>query len=80
LGVDGISDFEALYSGQHNEEVQLYAFDILIEGGDDRRKLPLHPAQPSNAYWRADPRAFSSTPSSAAKSVPICFVRPAGCA
>jgi len=29
LGVDGISDFDALHSGRHNEEVQLCAFDIL---------------------------------------------------
>src|SRR6516164_3112902 len=42
LGVDGISDFNALHSGQHNEEVQLCAFDILVEGDDDLRKLPLH--------------------------------------
>jgi len=39
LGVDGISDFDALHSGKHNEEVQLGAFDILVEGGDDLRKL-----------------------------------------
>src|SRR5437764_8983483 len=26
LGVDGISDFEALHTGKHNDEVQLYAF------------------------------------------------------
>jgi hypothetical protein len=39
--VDGISDFDALHSGRHNEEVQLCAFDILMEGGDDLRKLPL---------------------------------------
>jgi bifunctional non-homologous end joining protein LigD len=41
LGVDGISDFDALHSGKHNEEVQLCAFDIPAEGGDDLRKLPL---------------------------------------
>lgn len=41
LGVDGVSDFDALHSGKHNEEVQLCAFDILVEGGDDLRKLPL---------------------------------------
>jgi ATP-dependent DNA ligase len=40
-GADGISDFDALDSGRHNEEVQLCAFDILVEGGDDLRKLPL---------------------------------------
>jgi ATP-dependent DNA ligase len=42
LGVDGVSDFNALHSGKHNEEVQLCAFDLLAEGGDDLRKLPLH--------------------------------------
>jgi bifunctional non-homologous end joining protein LigD len=42
LGVDGISDFDALHSGRHNEEVQLCAFDILVEGDDDLRRLPLH--------------------------------------
>jgi bifunctional non-homologous end joining protein LigD len=26
--VDSISDFDALHSGKHNDEVQLYAFDI----------------------------------------------------
>jgi len=41
LGVDGISDFDALHSGKHNEEVQLCAFDILVDGDDDLRKLPL---------------------------------------
>jgi hypothetical protein len=37
LGVDGISDFDGLYSGQHNDEIQLYAFDILALDGDDLR-------------------------------------------
>jgi bifunctional non-homologous end joining protein LigD len=41
LGVDGISDFDALPSGRHNDEVQFCAFDVLVEGGDDLRKLPL---------------------------------------
>jgi ATP-dependent DNA ligase len=41
LGVDGVSDFNALHSGKHNEEVQLYAFDILALDGDDLRPLPL---------------------------------------
>jgi ATP-dependent DNA ligase len=39
--VDGISDFGALHSGRHNDEVQLYAFDILAMDGDDLRDLPL---------------------------------------
>jgi ATP-dependent DNA ligase len=41
LGVDGYSDFDALHSGRHDDEVQLCAFDLLAEGGDDLRKLPL---------------------------------------
>jgi ATP dependent DNA ligase domain len=41
LGVDGISDFNALHSGKHNHEVQLYAFDVLAMEGDDLRPLPL---------------------------------------
>jgi ATP-dependent DNA ligase len=41
LGVDGYSDFNALHSGKHNEEVQLCAFDVLAMDGDDLRKLPL---------------------------------------
>src|SRR5690349_520423 len=36
LGVDGYSDFNALHSGKHNEEVQLCAFDILAMDGDDQ--------------------------------------------
>jgi ATP-dependent DNA ligase len=42
LGVDGVSDFDALHSGNQNEEVQFCAFDILSEGDDDLRRLPLH--------------------------------------
>jgi bifunctional non-homologous end joining protein LigD len=41
LGVDGISDFNALHSRKHDEEVQLYAFDILALDGEDLRPLPL---------------------------------------
>jgi bifunctional non-homologous end joining protein LigD len=41
LGVDGISDFNGLHSRKHNDEVQLYAFDILVLDGEDLRKLPL---------------------------------------
>src|SRR3954453_13227415 len=41
--IDGetIADFNALHSRQHDEEVQLYAFDILALDGDDLRSLPL---------------------------------------
>jgi bifunctional non-homologous end joining protein LigD len=41
LGVDGVSDFDGLHSRQHDNEVQLYAFDCLALEGDDLRKLPL---------------------------------------
>ena len=41
LGVDGRSDFDGLHSRQHNDEVQFYAFDVLMSDGDDLRKLPL---------------------------------------
>src|ERR1700740_865156 len=41
FGVDGIADFNALHSRQHDEEVQLYAFDILALDGEDLRSLPL---------------------------------------
>ncbi|MDN4988840.1 DNA ligase [Bradyrhizobium sp. WYCCWR 13022] len=40
LGVDGVSDFNALHSRKHDDEVQLYAFDILALG-EDLRELPL---------------------------------------
>jgi bifunctional non-homologous end joining protein LigD len=56
LGVDGIADFDALHSRQQDEEVQLCAFDILVDGGDDLRKLPLH--------LRKKPSAAFSAPSS----------------
>ena len=42
LGGDGISDFDGLHSRRHNDEVQLYAFDILSLVGDDLRDLPPH--------------------------------------
>src|SRR6476646_341904 len=42
LGVDGISDFNGLHSRRHDDEVQLYAFDILSLEGDDLRSLALH--------------------------------------
>jgi len=42
LGVDGRSDFNGLHSRKHDDEVQLYAFDVLMSAGDDVRPLPLH--------------------------------------
>ena len=48
LGVDGISDFNALHSGKHNHEVQIYAFDVLAMDGDDLRDLPCRCARPTS--------------------------------
>jgi hypothetical protein len=42
LGVDGVSDFNALHSRRVDHEVQLYAFDCLAYDGDDLSRLPLH--------------------------------------
>jgi bifunctional non-homologous end joining protein LigD len=41
LGVDGVADFNALHSRKHDDEVQLYAFDIMALDGEDLRGLPL---------------------------------------
>jgi bifunctional non-homologous end joining protein LigD len=41
LGVDGISDFNALHSQKQNDEVQLCTFDVLAIDGEDLRALPL---------------------------------------
>ncbi len=42
LGVDGVSDFDGLHSRRQDDEIQLYAFDILAVDGKDLRALPLH--------------------------------------
>ena len=39
--MDGISDFDGLHSRRHDDEVQLYAFDMLVSDGEDIRRLPL---------------------------------------
>jgi bifunctional non-homologous end joining protein LigD len=41
LDVRAYSDFDALVLRQHDDEVQLYAFDVLALEGDDLTKLPL---------------------------------------
>jgi len=41
LDVRAYSDFNALVSRRHDDEVQLYAFDVLALDGDDLTKLPL---------------------------------------
>ncbi len=70
LGVDGISDFNALHSRRHDDDVQFCAFDILAEGGDDIRSQC---ARQPNGCWREGLKAFSSILSSAARSAPTRF-------
>ena len=41
LAFHGISEFDGLHSGKYDNEVRLYAFDILALDGDDLRELPL---------------------------------------
>lgn len=41
LDLQGVSDFNALHSNRHNDEAQLYAFDVLALDGDDLRERPL---------------------------------------
>jgi bifunctional non-homologous end joining protein LigD len=41
LGVNGVSDFNALHSRKQNNEVQLCAFDVLAMDGEDLRSLDL---------------------------------------
>jgi bifunctional non-homologous end joining protein LigD len=41
LGADGVSEFNALHSRKHDEQVQLYAFDAVALSGEDLRQLPL---------------------------------------
>jgi hypothetical protein len=41
LASTGISDFDGLHSRKYDDEVQLYAFDVLAMDGDDLRRLPL---------------------------------------
>jgi bifunctional non-homologous end joining protein LigD len=41
LDKDGVSDFDALRSGKHDQRAQLYAFDVLARDGEDLGALPL---------------------------------------
>jgi bifunctional non-homologous end joining protein LigD len=76
LGADGVSDFNALHSRQHDEEVQLYAFDILAVDGEDLRGLPLSMRKTNLARLRARrPTAPSRLPSSKARLAPSCSRR-----
>jgi ATP dependent DNA ligase domain len=76
LGVDGISDFDGLHSRQHDDEVQIYAFDCLALEGDDCASCRSRCARPiSPASWRAGQIGSSWPRSSRARSDRICSAR-----
>ena len=78
LGVDGVSDFEALHSRQHDEEVQLYAFDILALDGEDLRSLPLSLRKTNLARLLARrPHGIFVAPFGRDEIGPTCFEPPA---
>ena len=78
LGVDGISDFNALHSGKHNHEVQLYAFDVLAMDGDDLRDLPLSMRKANLArLLHRRPDGIFQISYERARSAPICSATPA---
>ena len=78
LGADGVSDFDALRSGKHNKQAQLYAFDMLAGDGEDHRRLTLALRKSNLARYSRDPSAASSSPTtSKARSALISFAPPA---
>ena len=54
LAFTGIADFDGLHSRKYDEEVQLYAFDILALDGDD-------PAQAAAIHAQDQPRTPTGT-------------------
>jgi bifunctional non-homologous end joining protein LigD len=79
LGVDGVPDFDALHSGRHGEEVQLYAFDMLAGDGDDMRALPLSMRKANLARLLARrTEGIFAAPFEQGEIGPICFGQPAG--
>jgi hypothetical protein len=72
--VDGISDFDGLYSGKYNDEVQLYAFDILALEGETYASCPFTFGRPTSPASLPDVlTASTSHPSSKARSARTCF-------
>jgi hypothetical protein len=51
LGVDGISDFNALRSRKHNQEVQLYAFDMARWRRRRHASASAFHAQDKSGFW-----------------------------
>ena len=78
LGIDGVADFDALHSRKHDEEVQLYAFDILALDGEDLRHLPLSMRKTNFSQLLARrPDGIFVAPFEQARLGLICFVQPA---
>ena len=78
LGVDGRSDFNGLHSRKHDDEVEFYAFDILVSDGEDLRRLPLSMRKTNLARLlarRVD--GIFLAISSRARSAPTCSAMPA---
>jgi bifunctional non-homologous end joining protein LigD len=73
LGIDGISDFNALHSGKHNHEVQLYAFDLLAMDGDDLFRFQC--ARPNCLALARLPDGIFLVTSNSARSGRICSAR-----
>ena len=77
LGVDGRSDFNGLHSRKHDDEVEFYAFDMLVSDGRIS-KLPLSMRKTNLARLlarRVD--GIYLAPSNRARSGRICFATPA---
>ena len=78
LGVDGVSDFNGLHSRKHDDEVQFYAFDMLVGDGEDLRKLPLTMRKTNLARLLARRSTASHlAPSNRARSGRTCSAMPA---
>jgi ATP-dependent DNA ligase len=75
LGGDGVSDCNGLHSLRHDDEVQLYASDVMELDGDDLRKLPLtmRKTNPARLLARRRDGIFIAP----ARSALTCFGKPA---
>jgi bifunctional non-homologous end joining protein LigD len=76
LGGDGVSDCNGLHSLRHDDEVQLYASDVMELDGDDLRKLPLtmRKTNPARLLARRRDGIFIAP----ARSALTCFGKPFG--
>ena len=61
LGIDGIADFNGLHSHQHDDEVQLYGFDVVMSAGNGLRPLSLHLRKNHLAKMRLQPGRTSAS-------------------